>query len=235
MFDHDVPTPRRLTRRSALAALAATAGAIAVGDAFGLGAAHAAPGGLDDPGSALATARRMRLAPPTTPTTPVPVPGVTTYTAPVPPPSGKVMFPLGIPLPTSNIYVLNNFGDCRTHEGLDILAAKGGNPIFAVADGELVKWYTNTGTAGWGWTLFVAETNTTYKYFHMADNRNGLNVGDRVTRGATLGFVGNSGTSSADNFHLHFEVRPNDVPVDPFPLLDIPAGTGVGPKNPSCG
>ena len=181
MFDHDVPTPRRLTRRSALAALAATAGAIAVGDAFGLGAAHAAPGGLDDPGSALATARRMRLAPPTTPTTPVPVPGVTTYTAPVPPPSGKVMFPLGIPLPTSNIYVLNNFGDCRTHEGLDILAAKGGNPIFAVADGELVKWYTNTGTAGWGWTLFVAETNTTYKYFHMADNRNGLNVGDRVT------------------------------------------------------
>jgi len=69
----------------------------------------------------------------------------------------------------------------------------------------------------------------------MADNRNGLSVGDRVTRGTILGFVGNSGTSSADNFQLHFEVRPNDAPVDPFPLLDIPAGTGVGAKNPSCG
>ena len=83
----------------------------------------------------------------------------------------------------------------------------------------------------------MAETNTTYKYFHMADNRNGLNVGDRGRAPATmLGFVGNSGTGSADNFHLHFEVRPNDVPVDPFPLLDIPAGDRRRPdSNPSCG
>jgi murein DD-endopeptidase MepM/ murein hydrolase activator NlpD len=103
-----------------------------------------------------------------------------------------------------------------------------------VADGQLVKWYTNTGTAGWGWTLYVAATKTTYKYFHMADNQNGLSVGSQVRMGDVLGFVGSSGTDSATNFHLHFEVRPNNVPVNPLPLLDIPAGILVGPPQPSC-
>ena len=42
--------------------------------------------------------------------------------------------------------------------------------------------------------------------------------------GDVLGFVGSSGTDSATNFHLHFEVRPNNVPVNPLPLIDVPAG-----------
>jgi murein DD-endopeptidase MepM/ murein hydrolase activator NlpD len=228
MSDHDVPAPRRFSRRSALIALAATAGAIAVGDAFGIGAAGAASGGLDDPGSALATARRMRFDPTTTiPTTPG------GYGAPIPPATGKLMFPLGIPTAKSSIYVLDNFGDCRGsrgHAGVDILATGGGNPIFAVADGELTQWYTNTGEAGWGWTLFSAATNTTYKYFHMQDNKHGWNTGSRVKVGDVLGFVGSSGTDSDTNFHLHLEVRPNNVPTNPLPLIDIPPGVAVSPS-----
>jgi murein DD-endopeptidase MepM/ murein hydrolase activator NlpD len=134
----------------------------------------------------------------------------------------------------SNIYVLNNFGDCRGHEGIDILAANGGNPIFAVADGVLTKWYTNTGTAGFGWTLYVPETKLTYKYFHMADDKNGLDVNSRVKMGDVLGFVGSSGTNSATNFHLHFEIRPNNSPVDPLLLLDIPSDVRISPADPSC-
>jgi len=224
MFDHDVPAPRRFTRRNALAALAATAGAIAVGDVFGIGAANAASGSLDDSGTALAPARRMRLQPAPTPAG---------YSSPIPPAAGKLMFPLGIPLAKSNIYVLDNFGDCRGdrgHAGVDILASGGGNPIFAVADGELTQWYTNTGDAGWGWTLYVAATNTTYKYFHMQNNKNGLDIGRRVKTGDVLGFVGSSGTDSATNFHLHFEVRPNNVPTNPLPLIDVPAGVAVSPS-----
>ncbi len=227
MSEPDVPAPRRFSRRHALIALAATAGAVAVGDTFAIGAA---PDSLDDPGSALATARRMRLTPTTTtPTTPT-APGG--YGAPIPPATGKLLFPVGIPAAKSNIYILDNFGDCRGargHAGLDILAAGGGNPIFAVADGELTQWYTNTGDAGWGWTLSVAATNTIYKYFHMQNNKNGLDVGMRVKAGDVLGFVGSSGTDSATNFHLHFEVRPNNVPTDPLPLIDVPAGIAVSP------
>lgn len=43
----------------------------------------------------------------------------------------------------------------------------------------------------------------------------------RIKRGPTLGFVGNTGTSGVPtdtNHHLHFEYRPGNVPVDPFPL-----------------
>ena len=47
--------------------------------------------------------------------------------------------------------------------------------------------------------------------------------------GDVLGFVGSSGTDSATNFHLHFEVRPNNVPTDPLPLIDVPAGIAVSP------
>jgi peptidoglycan LD-endopeptidase LytH len=189
--------------------------ALGTGAFGGAGVAHADT--LDEPGSALKPARRMILEP---------------RSVPAPPP-GKLIFPLEIPA-KSNIYVLDNFGDCRSHEGIDILAAGGGNPIFAVADGQLVKWYTNTGTAGWGWTLYVAATKTTYKYFHMADNKNGLSVGSQVKMGDVLGFVGSSGTDSSTNFHLHFEVRPNNVPVNPLPLLHMPAGILVGPPQPSC-
>ena len=222
MADHRTSAPRRVSRRDALLAAVAGAGAIVLGNTvlgdapFG-GAAVAHADTLDGPGSALRPARRMILQPRRVPT----------------PPPGKLIFPVEIPA-KSNIYVLDNFGDCRNHEGIDILAAKGGNPIFAVADGQLVKWYTNTGTAGWGWTLYVAATRTTYKYFHMADNQNGLSVGSQVRMGDVLGFVGSSGTDSITNFHLHFEVRPNNVPVNPLPLLDIPAGILVGPPQPSC-
>jgi murein DD-endopeptidase MepM/ murein hydrolase activator NlpD len=207
---------RRLNRRHALMALAAGAGVLAVG-AFGGGSVTAADGPLDEPGNALRPARRMILEPRSVPT----------------PPAGKLIFPIEIP-PTSNIYVLDNFGDCRNHEGIDILAAKGGNPVFAVADGQLTKRYTNTGTAGWGWTLYVAETRMTYKYFHLAEDPNALSEGMRVRMGDVLGFVGSSGTNSATNFHLHFEVRPNNVPVNPLPLLDIPADILIGPPQPSC-
>ena len=185
-----------------------------LGNTFG-GTAHAGP--LDEPGSALKPAKRLILEP---------------RSVPLPPP-GKLIFPVEIP-PKSNIYVLDNFGDCRSHEGIDILAANGGNPVFAVADGQLTKRYTNTGTAGWGWTLYVAATKVTYKYFHLTEDPYGLREGSLVKRGDVLGFVGSSGTNSVTNFHLHFEVRPNNVPVNPLPLIDIPADILIGPPQPSC-
>lgn len=157
---------------------------------------------LDEPGTALRTAERVALRPP-------------------PAPAGMLMFPV---LPGRNCYVLDNFGDTRgtdrVHEGVDITGSAG-QPVYAVASGVLTKRYTNTGTAGWGWTLYDASTTTTYKYFHLAEDPAGFVEGNPVTIGDTIGFVGNSGTVGVDNFHLHFEVRPNNVAIDPLPLLVI--------------
>ncbi|MEM9514326.1 MAG: M23 family metallopeptidase [Actinomycetota bacterium] len=136
-------------------------------------------------------------------------------------PEGKVMFPL---LPASDCFVLDNYGDargcCRLHVGVDIMGSEN-QPVFAVADGVLIQEYTNTGTAGWGWSLEDEENDVVYKYFHLTEDLRGLEVGDTVRRGDVIGYVGDSGTD-AGNFHVHFEVRPGNVPVDPLPLLDVP-------------
>lgn len=167
--------------------------------------------GLDGPGTALQRAERLSLRPP-------------------PVPEGMLIFPVA---PASDCYVLDNFGDARgttrLHEGVDILGSAG-QPVFAVVSGVLTKRYTNTGTAGWGWTLYDASSDTTYKYFHLTEDPVGLSEGDSVTLGQTIGYVGNSGTSGEDNFHLHFEVRPGNVAVDPLPLLVVDRDAcGVSP------
>ncbi len=166
---------------------------------------------LNEPGTALKPAERLGLRPP-----------------PVPP--GKLLFPVA---PGSDCYVLDNFGDARgstrLHEGVDIMGSAG-FPVFAVVSGVLTQRYTNTGTAGWGWTLTDSSTGTIYKYFHLAQDPVGLGVGSRVSAGQTIGYVGNSGTFGVNNFHLHFEVRPNNVAIDPLPLLVVDRNAcGVSP------
>lgn len=161
---------------------------------------------LDGPGSALQTAERLALRRP-------------------PVPEGMLMFPVDA---ASDCYVLDNFGDARgstrTHEGVDIMGSAG-LPVFAVVSGVLIKRYTNTGTAGWGWTLFDASTDTRYQYFHLAADPAGLVEGSAVSAGQIIGYVGNSGTFGENNFHLHFEVRPRSgsayVAIDPLPILVV--------------
>ena len=162
-----------------------------------------APAALNGPGAALVPAERLILRPP-------------------PVPEGKLMFPVDA---DKDCYVLDNFGDgrdaeTRLHEGIDILGSAG-REVYAVADGTLTKRYTNTGTAGWGWTLYDAGTKTTFKYYHLAEDAHGLVQGATVKAGDVIGYVGSSGTSGETNFHLHFEVRPGNVAVDPLPLLFI--------------
>ena len=44
-----------------------------------------------------------------------------------------------------------------------------------------------------------------------------VKAGDKVTRGQHIGNVGNSGRSTGS--HLHYEVRLNNVPVNPRPYV----------------
>jgi murein DD-endopeptidase MepM/ murein hydrolase activator NlpD len=207
-------TSHALSRRSMLRGAVACAVCLGAGGASRLLPAHAADGSvasLDGPGSALVPAERLALRAPD-----------------VPP--GQLLFPVDAP---GYCYVLDNYGaprGSRLHEGVDIMS-DGGNVVFAVADGVLTKRYTNTGTAGWGWTLYDDRTDTRYQYFHLTADTNALAVNDRVSVGDVIGFVGDSGTSSG-NFHLHFEVRPDGGrrSIDPLPLLFVdPTGCRVSP------
>lgn len=194
----------RVRRRVVVAMLGGVVclGAMTIGPLVSAQSASS-PVSLDSAGTALVPAERLSLRP-----------------SPVP--EGMLMFPL---LPGAYCNVNNDFGaprgSTRSHEGVDIMSTAA-QPVYAVVTGTLTKRYTNTGSAGWGWTLQDDTTGTNYKYFHLAGDANGLEVGARVRAGDVIGYVGASGTSAPDsNFHLHFEVWPGTTPIDPVPLLHI--------------
>jgi murein DD-endopeptidase MepM/ murein hydrolase activator NlpD len=128
------------------------------------------------------------------------------------------------------------------HDG-DDLGALRGTPIKAVAAGTVVTAECNASPThncdvdgspsilGCGWYVEVRHIdNTVTRYCHMG-HRPLVTVGQTVTLGQVLGYVGDSGNSSAP--HLHFEVhtgypatRANAV--DPVPFMTA-HGAPLGP------
>jgi murein DD-endopeptidase MepM/ murein hydrolase activator NlpD len=95
---------------------------------------------------------------------------------------------------------------------MDIAAARN-TPVVAAADG-IVEASAYDDVYGW-----MVEVDHGYgiRSVYGHNSRNLVNIGDRVTRGKTIAFVGSTGKSTAP--HLHFEVRENGVPVDPRKYL----------------
>ncbi len=99
------------------------------------------------------------------------------------------------------------------HGGLDI-AAPTGTPVHAPAEGVVV-------VAGpypyYGNVIFLDHGGGfSTRYGHLA--RTEVKTGDRVERGDVIGRVGATGLATGS--HLHYEVRVNNVPVDPYNYLN---------------
>jgi murein DD-endopeptidase MepM/ murein hydrolase activator NlpD len=100
-------------------------------------------------------------------------------------------------------------GHSTMHEGLDI-ANNIGSPILAPAAGIVTyagarPGYGNLITVDHGYGLQT-------QYGHIS--RAYVRVGQKVKRGERIGAVGNVGRSTGP--HLHYEVRVNGIPVDPY-------------------
>ena len=103
-------------------------------------------------------------------------------------------------------------GEGAFHSGVDI-GSSYGHPIVAPADGIVIL--TDT-MGGYGKTIMIDHGNSiSTRYGHLSGFA--VTSGQRVQRGDVIGYVGESGRSTGP--HLHYEVRINDTPVNPYKYL----------------
>lgn len=94
------------------------------------------------------------------------------------------------------------------HKGIDT-AVPIGTRVKATMNGNVIH-------AGWnidGYGNLVIIQNGEFKTYYAHLSKIPVNIGDYVRSGMTIGFSGSTGNSTGP--HLHYEVRINDVPVDP--------------------
>lgn len=103
-------------------------------------------------------------------------------------------------------------GYVRNHDGVDLDGPSGG-AIYAAADGTVVV----AGTQGGYGNTVVLDHGAGLGTLYAHQSALAVRVGDRVTKGEVIGYIGSTGLSTGP--HLHWEVRINGVPVDPMPYL----------------
>lgn len=98
----------------------------------------------------------------------------------------------------------------QNHQGVDYAIAEG-TRVFATADGVVSEIKGKTSTSGI--TVVIDHRNGyTTSYSHLQSAK--VEEGQKVERGDIIALSGNSGLSLAP--HLHYEVRYNDMRVDPI-------------------
>ena len=99
------------------------------------------------------------------------------------------------------------------HPGID-LAGSYGTPIYATADGTVLRAGWNSG--GYGNLVEIDHgRGITTRYGHMSAIL--VRAGDHVTRGQQVGRMGSTGRSTGT--HLHYEVRIDGRAVNPIPFM----------------
>ncbi|MBR4002440.1 MAG: M23 family metallopeptidase, partial [Bacteroidales bacterium] len=104
-------------------------------------------------------------------------------------------------------------GQVRAHTGVDY-AAPTGTPVMSIGDGTV----TSIGNEGAGGNTVRIRHNSVYStaYLHLSRYASGLKVGQRVSQGEVIGYVGMTGTATGP--HLDFRVWMNGTPINPLSM-----------------
>lgn len=120
-------------------------------------------------------------------------------------------------------------GDWRHHGGQDF-GCRRGTPIYAVADGVVLK-SQGSKTAGRHVVLEHegrGEQQLITQYLHM--QRRLVRRGEEVRRGQQIGTCGSTGSSTSP--HLHFAIKIDKKPINPFTVYpQVLAGEELEKQN----
>ncbi len=104
----------------------------------------------------------------------------------------------------------------KIHKGMD-MAADVGEPVYAIADGEVI--YAGDGLRGYGNVVILRhDKKTSSLYAHNSELK--VKQGDQVKQGTLIALLGNTGHPTGP--HVHFEIRDGDLAVNPRTVLPKP-------------
>ena len=157
-------------------------------------------------------------------------------------PVREIIFPVVGPMTYSD-----TFGACRgyrcsrSHKGADIFAAKLA-PLVAAADGTITFVRRSATTTAGNTVVIRDDDGWRYLYLHLNNDSPGtddganpqawilpnrLRVGDRVSAGDVIGYLGDSGNAERTPNHVHFEIKPpRKGAINPTPSLQAAQAAG---------
>jgi lipoprotein NlpD len=157
------------------------------------------------------------------------VPGATSaldvppYPAPPPEAPGAVpaapwipVAPDGFAWPLTGGEILSPFGARRSqrrHAGLDIRGARG-EAVLASRAGRVI--YSGSTMQGYG-KMVILDHGDGLTSLYAHNSRLLVGLGEDVEQGQPIALVGRTGNATTD--HLHFEIRRDNVPLDPLLYL----------------
>jgi len=142
--------------------------------------------------------------------------------------------PAGLAIPVAGVkarelvdtYSQARAGGARVHDAIDIMAPTG-TPVVSAAPGRVEKLFFSNG--GGGISAYVRSDDGLWSYYyaHLSAYAPGLHEGQRLLRGAPVGYVGFTGNANPAGPHLHFAIMrmaPGEkwyqgTPINPYPLL----------------
>ena len=147
---------------------------------------------------------------------------------------GVTVGPAGLAIPVVGVkqaelvdtYTQARAGGARRHDAIDIMASTG-RPVVAAAPGRVEKLFFSQGGGGTSAYVRSEDGRWIYYYAHLSAYAPGLREGQRLRRGAPVGYVGASGNANPAGPHLHFAINrmePGEkwwqgTPINPYPLL----------------
>lgn len=118
----------------------------------------------------------------------------------------------------TELFYSKTLEDWRLHNGIDI-GAKIGTTVTACADG-VVEYAGND--VRYGHTIVILHNNSFKSVYSNLTGTQMVKVGKDVKKGDPIGMVGDSAIcETADEAHLHFEMKLNGVNVNPLEYFDI--------------
>ncbi len=117
-------------------------------------------------------------------------------------------------------------GGARSHEGIDIFAARG-SPVLAMADGFISRVGENN--LG-GKVVFQQHRKLPFTLYYAHLDSQIAVAGSSVRKGDTIGLVGNTGNARTTPPHLHLGIYTRDGAINPWSFIQ-PKTAAIAPED----